>query len=562
MLTSHFGMIKSARFGPATTFLAYLSIWLSTLLVCQSLATAQNQNLGQCLGPVANVRMKVSPTCQQAWAWHLFLKTASVDFQARLDLFDAAERHALRGEQIFDMAVIVGDAITNIIPGSGTASELLRSLIKESPWFAFNFFIGDEPSDVAIAAELTNTVRSMFDAAVTSGAEPWSVAWAGLDLWNKTSTYLQTINVIRCRQTINLVQEFLLEFYRLGGNSETIAVSLGLARDASIDQIVAAKAERLKYGPRDFSKSSAVEIIQNYISHVGKLAALCVKTGECIAPRLRVYADTAPTDASVNSSALNSSWYSPEWKYGVAIKGNTGIITQSSLPNMKVGDTSLRITANANNSFDGEHLCADGKFHPMHGTLGYDGRLYLTVLECTPGTISLFSVGALATDSPTGPETPSPEAAPKPSSAVQSAACSEPVIQPGLSGKDAVLVLGPAKESDRYSAIGAMVRGGKLRNPLCAEEVALILKGTTQVYRALSIAVLVPVIKSKLSGKEAAMILGSAQECAESNRYSAIAALAEGKRIKSSLVGEEIEMILDGTTGVYRSTAIGVLSAK
>lgn len=262
------------------------------------------------------------------------------------------------------------------------------------------------------------------------------------------------------------------------------------------------------------------------------------------------------------NATLNRSWYSPEWKYGVAIKGNTGIITQSNLPNMKVGDTSLKITANANNSFDGEHLCTDGKFHPMHGTLGYDGRLYLTVPECTPGIIYLLPVGALATDSPTGPETPSPEAAPKPSSAIQSAACSEPVIQPGMSGKDAALVLGPVKESDRNSAIAAMVRGGKLRNPLCAEEVALILKGTTQVYRANSIAVLVPVIKSQLSGKEAAMILGSAQECAESNRYSAIAALAEGKRIKSSLVGEEIEMILDGTTGVYRSTAIGVLSAK
>ncbi len=157
---------------------------------------------------------------------------------------------------------------------------------------------------------------------------------------------------------------------------------------------------------------------------------------------------------------------------------------------------------------------------------------------------------------------PSLEPPPKPSSAAQSAACSESVTQPGMSGKDAALALGPAKEYDRHGAIAAMARGGTLRNPLCAEEIALILKGTTQVHRAGSIAELVPVIKSELSGKEAAMILGSAQESAEYHRRGAIAHLARAKKIRSSLSGEELEMILDGTTGSHRSGAIGELSAK
>ena len=140
--------------------------------------------------------------------------------------------------------------------------------------------------------------------------------------------------------------------------------------------------------------------------------------------------------------------------------------------------------------------------------------------------------------------------------------CNEPTIKPGMSGRDGELALGPAKNWDRYKAIVALVAGGKFRSPLCANELALILKGTTGDSRARSIAELANLTKSELSGRESATILGSAQELAEWDRYRAIAALASAKKFKPSLTGEEMALMLEGATGDARARAIAEWSAK
>ena len=148
------------------------------------------------------------------------------------------------------------------------------------------------------------------------------------------------------------------------------------------------------------------------------------------------------------------------------------------------------------------------------------------------------------------------------SNAAGSIDCNEPTIKPGMSGRDGELALGPAKNWDRYNAIVALVAGGKFRSPLCANELALILKETTGDSRARSIAGLANLIKSELSGRESATILGSAQELAEWDRYNAIAALAKAKKFNSSLTGEEMAMMLEGATGDARARAIAEWSAK
>jgi hypothetical protein len=497
------------------SILCVFTLWLLALFASASHESAHAQTVDTCLGPVANVQMKVPPTCQQAWAWHLFLRTAIVDFQARRDLFDAAERHALQGEQIFDRAVLVGETISNIVPKSGKATELLRNSIKESPWFAFNFFIEDEPANVAIAAELTNTVRSMYDAAVTSGADPWSVPWAALGLWNKTSTYLQTIAVVRGRQTINVVQEFLLEFYRFGGNSEPIAISLGLARDASIDQIIAAKANNLKYGPVDFSKSSAVEIIESYISHIGKLAAICVQTGECTAPRVRAYTNTVATDVSISSPASSNG----DCKLPIQRQGLSGT------------DAAIGLGATTEYArYQAIYSMARGKQFRVPLCAGESAAM----LKGTTGNNRALAIAELAL-----------------------------VLKDDLSGDETAFILGTTQENSEYArfqAIYSLARAKKFKTKLGGDESKLILDGTTGNNRALAIAEIAQTVKSDLSGDEAALILGSAQESNEYARYQAIYSLARAKKFKAGLGGADLERILDGTSGNNRVLAVSELS--
>ena len=77
-----------------------------------------------------------------------------------------------------------------------------------------------------------------------------------------------------------------------------------------------------------------------------------------------------------------------------------------------------------------------------------------------------------------------------------------------------------------------------------------------------SIASLTNLTKSELSGRESATLLGSAQDLAQWDRYNAIAALAKAKKFKSSLTGDEMAMMLEGTTGGARARAIADWLAK
>ena len=140
--------------------------------------------------------------------------------------------------------------------------------------------------------------------------------------------------------------------------------------------------------------------------------------------------------------------------------------------------------------------------------------------------------------------------------------CSAPIGKEGLSGQEAALALGPARDYYRANAIEAMVKGGILRVPLCGIEMGLMLKGATGEHRARAIAALVKVARSDLTGVEGAAMLGTPAECAEYYRANAISALAKGKRFKSNLSGKELAMILDGTTGEHRARAIAAISEK
>lgn len=255
---------------------------------------------------------------------------------------------------------------------------------------------------------------------------------------------------------------------------------------------------------------------------------------------------TSKEKTAASSQSINRTWFSPELKYGVAINGNQGTVTQSNLPSLKVGDTSLRIKANANNSFEGEHICLDGKFHSMHGTLGSDGRLYLTVPDCTPPTLFLLSAA--------GPTDGGG------SRVVSDIACDMPIEKPGMSGQDAQAALGPARDRDRADAIYYLVKGGKFRIPQCGPELGLALTGATEAHRANAIEALATVVQANLSGEDAAAILGTAKECSETNRADAIYYLAKAKKFKPILSGKELEIILDGTTGAARAKAIQYIS--
>jgi hypothetical protein len=80
--------------------------------------------------------------------------------------------------------------------------------------------------------------------------------------------------------------------------------------------------------------------------------------------------------ASANDiSQLDGDWYSFKWKYGYSLSNGKGVAFATNSPNFKVGQEIVRLTAVGKNSFVGENVYKDGKFHKVKATLDQDGKL-------------------------------------------------------------------------------------------------------------------------------------------------------------------------------------------
>lgn len=138
------------------------------------------------------------------------------------------------------------------------------------------------------------------------------------------------------------------------------------------------------------------------------------------------------------------------------------------------------------------------------------------------------------------------------------ARCPKLATQAGLSGSDAALALGPARELDRANAIAKLVAGKQLAAPLSPDQMPDMLKGATGTYRAQAIAYIAPLLKMQMSGAEGALVLGSASELRELDRANAVKAIATGNCFGE--LGGDAGLLLDGATGSYRAIAVGEIA--
>ncbi len=79
--------------------------------------------------------------------------------------------------------------------------------------------------------------------------------------------------------------------------------------------------------------------------------------------------------APATVAKLNGRWFSAQWKYGYELKDGVGTATATNSAKFKVGDEIIYLKPVLNNTFEGEQVYQDGKFHPVNVTLLPDGRL-------------------------------------------------------------------------------------------------------------------------------------------------------------------------------------------
>lgn len=137
------------------------------------------------------------------------------------------------------------------------------------------------------------------------------------------------------------------------------------------------------------------------------------------------------------------------------------------------------------------------------------------------------------------------------------------LIKHNLSGEEGATVLGSAREIteyDRRDAIRALAK--EERFGANGADAGLFLVGATGAARAQSIASFAKSLKPHLSGQEAATILGGSDVLQEYDRRDAIRALAESRRLRQGMLGDELAAMLDGTTGAARAQSIDALTKR
>ena len=132
-----------------------------------------------------------------------------------------------------------------------------------------------------------------------------------------------------------------------------------------------------------------------------------------------------------------------------------------------------------------------------------------------------------------------------------------------MRGQQVVDILGGAQvlsEGNRFNAIAALARAGRMPCALTGAEAEPILAGSTLGNRAAAIAEMAPYFVPELSGESVASILGRSGETTEGNRFSAIAALARAGKLRAGLGELEGSVVLQGISAGFRSAAIGEIA--
>ena len=134
-----------------------------------------------------------------------------------------------------------------------------------------------------------------------------------------------------------------------------------------------------------------------------------------------------------------------------------------------------------------------------------------------------------------------------------------PYFRTDMRGQDLAAILGSAQvlsDGNRANAIAALARAGRMPRNATGAEAEMMLVGATQGARATAISEMARYFVDGLSGADLVAILGRNGEATEGNRYNAISALARARKIGTMLSSADVAIVVIGTSGGTRASAI------
>ena len=180
-------------------------------------------------------------TCEQKWGYHIAKVLVAKHFYEMGRLLDIREQRALAEGDVCDRVLSFSGAFLSIYNEPDTALRIIKSYFEIGKLLPV--VAGSRDRDIGtILAEATVEAAKQATLETLTGAvqAKFTIPVRVLKLINDSSTAWAVYNVIRERNRLLVAQEYLLDYYKYGGNRSRVAEKYGLAQEASPAKVIEA----------------------------------------------------------------------------------------------------------------------------------------------------------------------------------------------------------------------------------------------------------------------------------------------------------------------------------
>ena len=236
-----------------------------------------------CTAPIANISSNLyNPdfNCRQHWEYYLYLQLSGSIFSAEMNLISLTEKRAIKVYEVVERITSIANAFHSV--ASSPKAELkIFNAVWESSGLALNLIPLDDVVGAEIARDIINLMRDSLSASVNylvTGTA--STPYAGMvqlanrfgALWNIQVKVLAEINAI------TLAQEYLLPYYRSGGDSAKVAAIYGLPNTTTTEDVIKSMAKKMGIGWLDYSLKKTIRWISSFKVAMSNAATVCMES--------------------------------------------------------------------------------------------------------------------------------------------------------------------------------------------------------------------------------------------------------------------------------------------
>lgn len=226
-----------------------------------------------------------NPTCEQKWGYHIAKVLVARHFSEMSRLLDTREQGIIREDDICDKILSFSGAFLSVVPKQDQALRIIKGYFEIQKLLPAALSAEDKEIGTILAEATVEAAKQAAVEELTGAVQPEvTIPVRVLKLINDSSTTWAVYNISRERNRLLVAQEYLLDYYKYGGNRSRVAEKYKLVKKASLNEIIDAIAKAY-VGSSWISRkmwvpSDTVRTAEHYEGLVRNMVMSCME-GQC-----------------------------------------------------------------------------------------------------------------------------------------------------------------------------------------------------------------------------------------------------------------------------------------